>query len=287
VTAPGAGREDGISLGYSPCPNDTFIFCALAEGRVDTGGVPVRIVLDDIEGLNRRALEGELEATKVSFHAYGHLRREWALLRSGAALGRGCGPLVVSRRPLAAEELASDRGGLRVAIPGELTTAALLLRLFAPGLRRFVVRPFHAILDAVLDGSADAGAIIHESRFTYTGRGLRQVADLGAWWEAATGLPIPLGAIIARRDLGPERIAALEGWVRASVVEARRDPEATRAYVRAHAQEMDEAVLRAHIALYVNEFTVDLGEEGLRAVEVLLARAEEREIIPRARPWSS
>ena len=274
VTSSDPRPAPGITLGYSPCPNDTFVFCALACGRIDTGGVQIRTVLDDIEGLNRRALAAELDVTKVSFHAWVHLQKDYALLRSGAALGRGCGPLVVSRKPLSADALAADRGRLRIAIPGELTTAALLLRLFAPGARDFLVCPFHGIFDAVLEGRADAGVIIHESRFTYAARGLSKVVDLGQWWEAGTGLPIPLGAIIARRTLGPRRIAEIESWVRASVLEARRDPAATASYVRAHSQEMDEEVLRSHIGLYVNEFTVDLGQEGERAVEALMGMAE-------------
>jgi len=268
-----------VRLGFSPCPNDTFIFGALVAGEIDTGGVRIEPVIEDIEALNLRALHGELEATKISFHAFGHIRDRYALLGAGAALGRGCGPLVVAREPIAAETLRS--GGLRIAIPGELTTAALLLRLFAPRAASFIVRPFHAIFDAVASGQADAGAIIHEGRFTFRTRGLHPVIDLGEWWEGETGLPLPLGGILARRDLGPERVRKLGLWVRRSVETARKDPFRVWNFVRENAQEMEEAVIRAHIDLYVNEFTVDLGEEGKRAVAALIGQAEAKGIVPR------
>jgi 5,8-dihydroxy-2-naphthoate synthase len=272
--------SEQLTLGFSPCPNDTFIFSALAGGAIDTGGIRFRTVIEDVEVLNRRALHRELDVTKVSFHAFALLREHYHLLGSGAALGRGCGPLVVAREPLEPADLAAHPDRFRIAIPGELTTAALLLRLFAPGARRLVVCPFDRIFDAVRSSRADAGVIIHEGRFTYRDRGLHKVIDLGEWWETTTGLPIPLGGIIASRALGAERVRAIEGWVRRSVLEARQRPETVREFVRSHAQEMAEDVIRAHIDLYVNEFTVDLGAEGMRAVEALLRMAEERGIVP-------
>ncbi|MFH1571622.1 MAG: 1,4-dihydroxy-6-naphthoate synthase [Gemmatimonadota bacterium] len=257
-----------LALGFSPCPNDTFAFYALVHGRL-SGAPVVRAVLEDIETLNRLALRRELDVAKVSFHAYAGLRPHYFLLRSGGALGRGCGPLVVAREPLAPADLAR----LQVAIPGERTTAALLLRLFCPAVTAPRVMPFHRIMPAVAAGEVDAGVIIHESRFTYPQHGLVQVADLGAWWETTTGHPIPLGGIAARRSLGAGLVLRLERALRASVAYARAHPEETRPYVARHAQEMDEAVRRAHIELYVNDFTLDYGSAGEAAISHLLARA--------------
>ena len=264
--------ERELSLGISSCPNDTFAFCALVDGRVDTGGSKIRVVMEDVEALNLRALKGELDITKLSFAAYAQFEREYALLSAGAALGRGCGPLLVTRAKNHAE-LLSPTARPCIAIPGRLTTAALLFRLFAPHVDRFLVCPFDQIFDKVTSGEADGGVIIHEGRFTYAARGLRSVVDLGDWWEKETGLPIPLGAIAARRSLGEAAIRRIESWVRQSVLLARANPGSTDEYVRRYAQEMDEAVIRAHIGLYVNDFTVDLGVEGRRAVDALLKRA--------------
>ncbi len=269
-----------IRLGFSPCPNDTFIFGALLAGKIATDGVRIEPVIEDVEALNRRALRGELEATKISFHAFGHIRDRYALLGAGSALGRGCGPLVVAREPMEPEAL--RRGKVRIAIPGELTTAALLLRLFAPLAGDFIVCPFHEVFDAVASGRADAGAIIHEGRFTYRARGLHQVIDLGEWWEAETGLPLPLGGILARRDLGTDAIGRLGLWVRRSVESARKDPSIVWEFVRRNAQEMEESVIRAHIELYVNDWTVELGGEGRRAVAALIGEAEKKGIVPRS-----
>ncbi|MGD2080223.1 MAG: 1,4-dihydroxy-6-naphthoate synthase, partial [Nitrospirota bacterium] len=194
-------RKD-LTLGYSPCPNDTFIFYALVRGKIETGGLSFLETLEDVETLNRMALRGALDVTKVSTHALGFLREDYCLLRSGGALGRGCGPLIVAREPLEARDLR----GKRIAIPGTLTTAYLLMRLFDPMLKDIEAMPFHRIMDAVSSGSADAGLIIHEGRFTYPGYGLHEVLDLGRWWEDATGLPIPLGSIVAKRELGTETL---------------------------------------------------------------------------------
>lgn len=266
-----------LTLGYSPCPNDTFIFHALAHGRVPTPGFAVRERLEDVETLNRLALVGALDLTKISYHAFGHLRERYVLLRSGGALGRGCGPLLVAE---AATTMTALRGK-RIAIPGTLTTANLLLQLYGDGYDDVVPMPFDRIMPALHAGEAAAGVIIHESRFTYQAAGFCAVQDLGAWWEAETGLPIPLGGILARRDLGTELIGAVDAAIRASLEQAWAHPDAARGYIRAHAQELDDAVTDAHIELYVNDFSRDLGAEGVRAVETLLRRAEARGLIPK------
>jgi 1,4-dihydroxy-6-naphthoate synthase len=264
-----------ISLGYSPCPNDTFIFTAWVEGMV-AGAPPPRVALEDIETLNEWALQERLDVVKVSFHALGHLRERYALLHAGGALGRGCGPLVVAREPLAPAALA----GRRIAIPGRLTTAALLLRLFAPTATQLVVLPFHAIMGAVRDREVDAGVIIHESRFTYPRYGLQRVVDLGEWWEGETGCPIPLGGIAVRRALGPETAAAVDRAIRASLAAARADPARVWPTVRRHAQEMEDAVMRQHVDLYVNPFTDDYGAEGEAAIRGLVERMERLGLAP-------
>jgi len=265
-----------LTLGYSPCPNDTFIFHALVHGLVPTPGFTVRERLEDVETLNRLALADELDLTKVSYHALGHLREHYALLCSGGALGRGCGPLVIARQPTTMAALR----GRRLAIPGTLTTANLLLQLFGEGFENVVPMPFDLIMPSLAQGDVDAGVIIHESRFTYQQAGFHAVQDLGAWWETETGLPLPLGGILARRALGGELIARVETAIRASLDYAWARPQAARSYIRTHAQELDDAVTDAHIQLYVNDFSRDLGSEGLNAVATLLARAEARGLIP-------
>jgi 1,4-dihydroxy-6-naphthoate synthase len=257
-----------LTFGFSPCPNDTFAFHALVHGLVDAS-FRVRPVLLDIEELNRRAHDGELELTKLSFGAIPAVGDRYAMLRSGAALGRGVGPLVVASEPTSLVDVA----GGRIAIPGRETTAFLLLRLLAPALGDVVELRYDEILGAVERGDVDAGLIIHESRFTYHEHGLVQVADLGELWEEQSGLPVPLAAICARSDLADELRDGVERAIRASVEYAFANPEASREYVRAHSQELSDEVCDQHIALYVNEFTVDLGDEGLAAIEALTARA--------------
>ena len=261
-----------LTLGYSPCPNDTFIFHALVHGLVPLPGFTVSERLEDVETLNHLATGAALDITKVSCHALGHLRKSYCLLRSGGALGRGCGPLVVATTATTMSALR----GRRIAIPGRLTTANLLLQLFGEGFETVVPMPFDRIMPALAEGVVDAGVIIHESRFTYAARGLHAVQDLGAWWEEETGLPIPLGCILARRDLGAATIGNIDAAIRASLEYAHAHPDAARAYIRAHAQELDAAVTAAHIDLYVNDFSLDLGPEGEHAIETLLARAESR-----------
>lgn len=265
-----------LTLGISPCPNDTFVFSAWAHGQVD--GPPVEVSFDDIDVCNRRAVGRELDVVKVSFAALpellGDAPDDYSLLPCGGALGRGCGPLVLTR------EAGRGIAGATVAVPGERTTAYLLLRLWHAGLD-VVVTPFEQIMPAVAEGRVDAGLVIHESRFTYPSYGLTCLQDLGAWWEETTGLPIPLGAIVARNGLDHGALAAT---VRASVEHAWADPSASRPWVRAHSQEMSDEVCDAHIALYVNEFTRDLGDEGHAAARALLDRAAAEGLLPPVAP---
>jgi 1,4-dihydroxy-6-naphthoate synthase len=266
-----------LQLAYSPCPNDTFIFTPWVEGRVQDAP-PVVERFEDIDTLNQIALRGEPDVVKVSFHALGHLRDRYCLLRSGGALGRGCGPLVVAREPFDAKDLATKT----VAIPGTLTTAALLMRLFAPALSagRMPVMRFDDIMPAVCAGKVDAGVIIHESRFTYQKHGLTQIVDLGEWWERETGHAIPLGGILMRRDLGHGLIRRTERALAQSVDFAFAHTDLVWPTVREHAQEMEDSVMRQHIDLYVNEFTRDYGVQGTEAITHLLATAERLGIVP-------
>ena len=254
-----------LTFGYSPCPNDTFAFHALTYGLIDA---PFRVVpvLLDIEELNRRAHHGEFDLTKLSVGAFAAVGDRYRLLRSGAALGEGVGPLVVTRTPMSLAQ--AVRG--RVAIPGRETTAFQLLRLAAPDLGEVVELRYDRILDAVSDGDVDAGLIIHESRFTYEKHGLAKAVDLGDWWKQETGLPVPLAGICARSDLDADLAAAAETAIRASVRYAFDHPEASRDYVQANAQEMSESVQAQHIALYVNQYSLDIGDEGMRAIERLV-----------------
>ena len=257
-----------LTFGFTPCPNDAFAFHALVHGLVPAP-FEVEPVLLDIEELNRRASGAELQLTKVSFGAAAAAGERYRLLRSGAALGRGVGPLVVARETGSLEAAAAGR----VAVPGRETTAFLLLRLAAPRLGEVVELRYDRILEAVVAGEVDAGLIIHESRFTYGEHGLVAVADLGEWWEGETGLPVPLAGIFARTDLDPELVAAAETAIRASVKYAFAHPEASREYVRSLAHELSDEVCAAHIALYVNEHSIDVGDEGLAAIDRLLGRA--------------
>ena len=246
-----------LTFGFTPCPNDAFAFHALVHGLVEAPFV-VEPVLLDIEELNQRARTGELDLTKLSFGAAPAARERYRLLRSGAALGHGVGPLVVAREV--------SEGYERIAVPGRDTTAFLLLRLAWPEHGEVVAMRYDEILEAVASGAVDAGLIIHESRFTYAEHGLVKVVDLGEWWEAETALPVPLAGIYAREGVPTDEV---ERSIRASVEYAFAHPEASREYVREHSHELSEDVCRAHIELYVNEFSADLGEPGLAAIERL------------------
>jgi 1,4-dihydroxy-6-naphthoate synthase len=279
-----------LRLAYSPCPNDTFIFHAWVQGLLP-GAPAVEERLEDIDTLNLIALRDKADVIKVSMHAFAHLRDNYDLLHSGGAMGRGCGPLVVAPkdgrlRPAPSLQrvavLADELARARVAIPGELTTAALLVGLFTGGLKQPMVMPFDRIMSAVASGEVDAGVIIHEGRFTFGSHGLRRLIDLGEWWEETSGLPIPLGGIAVSRSLDRTVVAEIEKAVRSSVEHARADPDAALGYVREHSQEMDPEVCRAHIDLYVNDFTVDYGEEGAEAIRQLLDAAACFGVIPDA-----
>jgi len=265
-----------LSLAHSPCPNDTFVFHAWTHGLLPDAPA-VSLSFADIDVTNGAAERGEFDVVKVSYAALPWLLDRYALLPSGGALGRGCGPLVLTRGDVASLD------GRTVAVPSERSTAYLLFRLWAVGQRpaRIDVVPFTEIMPAVRDGRYDAGLVIHEARFVYQEYGLVSLADLGEWWEGDTGLPIPLGAIIARRQLD---VAALAAAARASVEYAWADPSASAAYVAAHAAEMSPEVQKQHIDLYVNDFTRDLGEEGYAAVSALLDRAHALGLTPSSPP---
>ncbi|WP_329497206.1 1,4-dihydroxy-6-naphthoate synthase [Kitasatospora herbaricolor] len=272
-----------LRIAYSPCPNDTFVFHAWAHGLVPGADAP-EVTFADIDITNGLAARGELDVLKISYGALPWVLDEYALLPCGGALGRGCGPLVLTR-----PDAPDDLSGRTVAVPSERSTAYLLFRIWAAravpgGLGEVVVLPFDEIMPAVRDGRVDAGLVIHEARFTYQEYGLRKLADMGEAWEQDTGLPIPLGAIVARRSLGAQRLREISETIRASVRQAWADPAASRGYVLAHSQEMDPAVADQHIGLYVNEFTADLGEDGYAAVRGLLTRAAAEGLVPALGP---
>lgn len=255
-----------LTFGYSPCPNDTFAFHALSHGLVPAA-FRVRPILLDIEELNRRAHDGAFDLTKVSVGAFAAVGARYRLLRSGAALGHGVGPLVVTRTPATLAQAALGP----IAIPGRETTAFRLLSLAAPSLGEVVEMRYDRFLGAVSRGDVASGLIIHESRFTYQEHGLVKAADLGDWWGAETGLPVPLAGICARADLPTDLVADAERAIRASVQHAFDHPSDSRAYVRAHSQELSDEVCDAHIRLYVNEHSLDIGDDGLRAIERLVS----------------
>ena len=269
--------KNRISLGFSPCPNDTFIFHALVHGQACGDSLDFgEATLADVETLNEWALAGRLDVTKLSFHALGHVLDQYVLLMSGSALGRGCGPLLVARKKFSPGELPR----LTIAIPGRYTTAALLLRMYSPFPLTTRVMRFDQIMPAIVAGEVDVGVIIHESRFTFQEHGLRLLQDLGVWWEQETGFPIPLGGIAAKRSLGKEKIQAIDRCIRASVSSAFASPEAGMVYIRQHAQEFDDRVIRDHIGLYVNPFSLDLGAEGVGAVREFLERGRRLGVFP-------
>jgi 1,4-dihydroxy-6-naphthoate synthase len=267
-----------LSLGFSPCPNDCFMFDAIVHTRIDLEGLEFDVRMADVEALNRDAFAGGIDVTKLSYHAFAYCADRYALLDAGSALGRNCGPLLISKRPISREEAAA--GGLRIAIPGHYTTANFLLGLAFPAATDKTALVFSDIEAALLRDEFDAGLIIHENRFTYEGKGLRKIIDLGEFWESETGLPIPLGGIVVRRTLPIEVQRTMNRVLRRSVEFAFANRAATLPFVRAHAQEMSEEVMFKHIDLYVNAFSVTLGAEGRRAVETLFTRAMATATIP-------
>jgi len=267
-----------LTLGSSPCPNDCFVFDALVNRRIDLEGLEFDIQMADVEALNKAAFSGAAEVTKLSYHAYAYCADRYVLLDAGSALGRNCGPLLISKREIPPEEVA--KGDVRIAIPGKYTTANFLLGLAFPNARHTSELVFSDIESALLNGKYDAGVIIHENRFTYEAKGLRKIVDLGEFWERETGAPIPLGGIVIKRSLPDEIKSRVNRLLRRSVEYAFAHREASLPFVRQHAQEMSEAVMYQHIDLYVNQYSIDLGGEGRRAVETLFARATAGGVIP-------
>jgi len=270
-----------LSLGYSPCPNDCFIFDALLHKKIDTEGLDFIVQHEDVETLNRKALKGELDITKLSFHAYAYVAEQYILLRAGSALGFNCGPLLVENSGFRVPGSGFDASRIhemKVAIPGKMTTANFLLSLAFPQLTHKIEYVFSDIEDAVLRGEVDAGLIIHENRFTYEQKGLKKVMDLGEYWDSLIHAPIPLGGIVIKRDLDPALQQQVNGLIRKSVEFAFADPESSMPYVREHAQAMSEAVMKKHIALYVNEFSIDLGAIGVNAIQLMFDKAKEQEM---------
>ena len=266
-----------IRIAHSPDSDDAFMFYALTQGILDTAGLEIRHVLQDIETLNQAAFQGTYEITALSFHGYAHLADRYQLMPSGASFGDGYGPVVVSRQPLGR----ADLPGLKVAIPGELTTAHLALRLWQPEVTTEIV-PFDRILDVVLAGEADAGVVIHEGQLTYGGHGLHKVVDLGAWWKDQTGLPLPLGANAVRRDLGEDLMARLTRIVRETVRYSLAHRADALAYAMSFARGMDPRIADRFVGMWVNDMTVDIGDRGRRAVQELLDRGHAAGVIPRA-----
>lgn len=264
-----------LTFGYSPCPNDTFMFNAIADGGVGLDGYRLKPELHDVETLNELAMKSALDVSKLSFYAWLKVKDRYRLLSSGAAMGFGCGPVLIARRALDRTEIPR----CRVVLPGRWTTANLLFRLWSPDSRMCLFTTYDRIFDTLNEGRADCGVIIHESRFTFEAAGFRPVVDLGAWWEEKTSLPVPLGGIAARNSLGPALIDRIDGAVKVSIRQAMERPEGTLPYVRKHAQEMDEAVLKAHIRTFVNDFSLASTDQSHRAIETLETMARDAGVL--------
>jgi len=255
-----------LTLGFSPCPNDTFIFDALVNKKIDTEGFDFDVHLEDVQTLNQWAIQGRLDLSKISYGVLPLVAGKYDLLDAGGALGKGVGPLLIAKKPIPSDRIPD----CTIAIPGQNTTAHLLFSLAHPNARKKQFMIFSAIEDAVLSGQVDCGVIIHENRFTYQQKGLLKLADLGEFWEATTGAPIPLGGILAKKDLAPGTAEKINRLIRKSLEYAFQHYPALPDYVRQHSQEMDEQVMRQHIDLYVNNYSLDLGEDGHRAVKTLM-----------------
>lgn len=291
-----------LSLGFSPCPNDCFIFDALIHNKIDTEGLTFELVMEDVEALNQKAFRGDLDITKLSYHAYAHLTKMYQLLDAGSALGNNCGPLLITsgnpetiRSQLQApnskqltknqqlkiinSEPPTPNSQLRIAIPGKYTTANFLLSLAFPEAINKVEMLFSDIEDAVLTGKVDAGLIIHENRFTYQQKGLKKIIDLGEFWETLTQMPIPLGGIVIKRSFSEDVKQKVNRVLRKSVEYAFANPKSSSTFVKAHAQEMSEEVMYKHIDLYVNNYSVDLGAVGRQAVQLLFDKAQKLNVI--------
>lgn len=260
-----------LTIGYSPCPNDCFVFDALVNKKIDTEGLNFEVILEDIETLNKKALEGHLDITKLSFHAYVYNLKQYILLRAGSALGFNCGPILVK----SAKSKIKNLDDISVAIPGKLTTANFLLSLAYPNLKNKIEYTFSDIEEAVLKGKVDAGLIIHENRFTYHEKGLVKIIDLGEYWNSLIQAPIPLGGIVIKRHLDKDLQQKVNKLIKKSVEFAFQNPESSMQYVKQNAQEMNEEVIKKHINLYVNSFSLDLGDIGINAVELMFNKGKE------------
>ena len=264
-----------ISLGFSSCPNDTFIFDAMIHNKIDTEGLEFELFIGDVEELNRKAFHNELAITKISYNAYTRLTDNYILLDSGSALGENCGPLIIANKEFEIEKLSEKK----IAIPGINTTANLLLSVAFPEIKNKVEMVFSDIEKSVIEESVDAGLIIHESRFTYKEKGLKKIIDLGEYWENLTNTPTPLGGIIAQRDLGNNMLQKINRILKRSVQFAFDNPKSGIDFIKQHSQEMSEEVMYKHIGLYVNNYTLDLGEAGKKSVETLFKKAQELGLI--------
>lgn len=264
-----------FSLGFSPCPNDCFIFDALVHKKIDTQGVDFTVVMEDVEALNNRAFKQELDITKLSYHAFIYLTQEYALLNSGSALGFNCGPLLVKD----SKNNIKDINTASIAIPGKYTTANFLLSLAFPNAKNKKEILFSDIEGAVLSHQVDAGLLIHENRFTYEEKGLEKIIDLGEFWDSLIHAPIPLGGIVVKRSIESKLQKTIDSLIKQSVEFAFANPESCMDFVKQHAQEMSEDVMKKHIALYVNDFSVDLGNVGKNAIQLLFDKAIETKLI--------
>ncbi|GAA4334733.1 1,4-dihydroxy-6-naphthoate synthase [Mucilaginibacter gynuensis] len=277
-----------LTLGFSPCPNDTFIFDALIHHKIDTEGLEFEVFYDDVETLNQKALRGELDITKLSYHAFAYVADKYILLDAGSALGFGVGPMLISKKDYAAQgsvdeiiaNLSSQISNLKIGIPGKYTTANFLLGLAFPEATNKQEIVFSEIENSLLQEKIDIGLIIHENRFTYQDKGLKKIIDLGDYWEKRTGCPIPLGGIVANRNLPVDVQHKINRVLRKSVEFAFANPKSGLEFIRSHAQEMSEEVMYKHIELYVNQYSVDLGEQGRKAIKLLFDTATEKNVIP-------
>jgi 1,4-dihydroxy-6-naphthoate synthase len=259
-----------MTIGFSPCPNDTFIFDAMIHGKIDTEGLDFQVFMGDVEALNQKAFHGELDITKLSYHAYAYLTEQYILLHSGSALGNNCGPMLIANS--IPDDWQARIETMKIAIPGKYTTANFLLSYAFSSAKNRVETLFSDIENAILSESVEAGVIIHENRFTYQQKGLVKLLDLGEHWETSTGFPIPLGGIVTRRDFEPELQQKINRVLRRSVEYAFANTADVMPFVRAHSQEMEESVMLQHINLYVNDYTIDLGEKGRNAVIFLFEK---------------
>src|ERR1700744_1108695 len=271
-----------LTLGFSPCPNDTFIFDALIHHKIDTEGLEFEVFYDDVETLNQKAFRGELDITKLSYHAFAYVANKYVLLDSGSALGYGVGPMLICKgdEDKLREQLAEPNSAVKIGIPGKYTTANFLLGLAFPNAKNKVELVFSDIENAVLEGRVDVGLIIHENRFTYQDKGLKKIIDLGDYWEKQTGCAIPLGGIVANRNLPADIQHKINRVLKKSVEFAFANPKSGLEFIRSHAQEMSEEVMYKHIELYVNKYSLDLGEDGRKAIKLLFDTAREKGIIP-------